>query len=853
MRLLFRLLAGAALATGLVRAESTVQFGPPASWVVPEQLAQWPPTPPGDVSYGYDFLQLDTQVSVREQETYVHRVYRVTAEGSLQSASRLTLDFNPSYQRLTVHHLRVIRDGQVEDRLKTTPVKVIQQERDLDRHMLNGELTALWVLEDIRVGDVVDYAYTQRGWNPALGRSYFSRVPTGWAVPVRSERFRLVAPAGHLPANQSHGPGRSEPLRSKLGNDEVLTWTGRDLAPIAEDGETPDWYEAYPAMQLSEYTSWGQVVRWAEPLYALPDPIPESVRRQAEKLTAGARNPGEQAAALLQFVQQEIRYLGMELGTGSYRPNPPDQVLSRRFGDCKDKTMLFCAMGRAVGLTVYPALLHTTYGRHIEGWLPTPLAFDHVIAVLSLPGGKMLWTDPTLTYQKGEIPWRGLPDYESALIIRPGNDRFTPVDAANMIHGTTVIEETIDVPAFTQPSHLHIRSTYTGRDADGIRREFAQNRPAEISKSYVNYYASAYPGLQAIQPPRMSEIDLRNIVFVDEDYTLPSLWKHDGTTHRWRAEFYPKPIIDLAQRPTAPVRTMPLAISHPRHAVLTTTVKLPMVWKVNPAEKTMESDGFRGRVGISVRDDGRTVTMHYTWDTKADHVEPAQVAQHIEALNRFRDALGYTLTHSDGTAVAPPDQSNYRVNWLLVLVVLLTLTATGLVIRATLARNHPMPPSLPAPGDERLVGLGGWLILVGIGVTVTPFRVGFLSVWRSRQWLNQTTWEAITLPGTASYRENLGPLLLGEISGNLVLFIGAIWLVILFYGRRRLFPKVFIGVVSFALVMVLTDLLLAEWLMKVSPENEAKAAGELTRCLVQALIWIPYMLKSRRVRLTFTR
>jgi len=110
-----------------------------------------------------------------------------------------------------VHHLRVIRDGQTEDRLKTTPVKVIQQERDLDRHMLNGELTALWVLEDIRVGDVVDYAYTQRGWNPALGRNYFSRVPTGWAVPVRSERFRLIAPAAvaariawHPPATPAH-------------------------------------------------------------------------------------------------------------------------------------------------------------------------------------------------------------------------------------------------------------------------------------------------------------------------------------------------------------------------------------------------------------------------------------------------------------------------------------------------------------------------------------------------------------------------------------------------------------------------------------------------------------------------
>ena len=142
-------------------------------------------------------------------------------------------------------------------------------------------------------------------------------------------------------------------------------------------------------------------------MYAVPASIPAEL---VATLTLGLAADADKAAAILQFVQQEVRYLGMELGAGSYRPSPPAVVLARRFGDCKDKALLFCTLMQAAGLTAYPALLDTDWRDTIDGWLPSPNAFDHVVACIP-QADVYLWVDPTLTYQQGDLARPGFPDY----------------------------------------------------------------------------------------------------------------------------------------------------------------------------------------------------------------------------------------------------------------------------------------------------------------------------------------------------------------------------------------------------------------------------------------------------------
>ena len=62
-----------------------------------------------------------------------------------------------------------------------------------------------------------------------------------------------------------------------------------------------------------------------------------------QKLRALPSNE-ERVVAALEFVQSEIRYFSVSLGENSHRPASPDIVLKRRYGDCKDKSLLLMTL-----------------------------------------------------------------------------------------------------------------------------------------------------------------------------------------------------------------------------------------------------------------------------------------------------------------------------------------------------------------------------------------------------------------------------------------------------------------------------------------------------------------------------
>src|SRR5690606_28080296 len=56
------------------------------------------------------------------------------------------------------------------------------------------------------------------------------------------------------------------------------------------------------------------------------------------------------------FVQNEVRYMGVEVGEYSHRANKPEKVFDQRYGDCKDKSVLLSALliykGRVCALVI---------------------------------------------------------------------------------------------------------------------------------------------------------------------------------------------------------------------------------------------------------------------------------------------------------------------------------------------------------------------------------------------------------------------------------------------------------------------------------------------------------------------
>ena len=155
--------------------------------------------------------------------------------------------------------------------------------------------------------------------------------------------------------------------------------------------------------------------------------------------------------------------------------------------------------------------------------------------------------------------------------------------------------------------------------------------------------------------------------------------------------------------------------------------------------------------------------------------------------------------------------------------------------------------------EKNLEGLGGWLVLVGLNIIYSPLRIiaDVFSVYSDL--FSDGSWEALTTPGTEDYNPLWAPILIGEMAINGGLVLAWIFVVVLFFSKKKEFPKWFIGTLLFNLAFILIDALAVKSVLPNEPVFDAETVKEVGRTLIYMVIWVPYMLVSKRVKTTFVK
>ncbi len=148
------------------------------------------------------------------------------------------------------------------------------------------------------------------------------------------------------------------------------------------------------------------------------------------------------------------------------------------------------------------------------------------------------------------------------------------------------------------------------------------------------------------------------------------------------------------------------------------------------------------------------------------------------------------------------------------------------------------------------VGLGGWLILVAVGLCLTPIRIA-AEILATVRPLNSALWHALTTPGARAYHPLFGPWIVGQLVVSSALLLWALALLYLFFAKKRLFPRLMIAfLIARALVQV-ADISVALRIPIVASSLQVNAFGGPATAIIVAAIWVPYFLWSRRVAATF--
>ena len=643
-----------ALAAGLLVAAAAraadYRIGPTPAWVKPVALAALP-HPQADtanVAYGlrYDLIDDQVRLAPGARGRWHHEISEAVTDKGIDALSHHEIAFDPSWETLTLVQLDVIRDGRRMSRLREARVKVLQRERDLESRIYDGRKSVMLDLSDVRVGDSVEFAYARAGMNPVFQGHHASDFDMQWEVPVAHVHRRLSTAAG-LDVRVAALSGAPAPLRSQADGFDERTWDLHDVPALRMEASVPGSYNPYPWIEWSDFASWADVARWAERLYAVPARRSPELQAAVDGIARQATGDDERVVAVLRLVQQQVRYLGVEIGAGTHVPSAPDVVWARRWGDCKEKALLMVTMLRALGIDASPALVNTDRQEDIARDLPSAGSFDHVI-VRVRHDGRDVWLDPTRAPQQGTLATLTQPDYARALVLDGRSTGLAAMPAHTVeAHARDVRIDVDSRAGFDQPVRYDVRTTYRGFSADMMRDRLGNGERGELQRSYLNFYAGSYPGIRVSAPFEVQDDPRANTVVVTEHYAVKDFWPDDGQGAR-QARFHAPEIDNELQAPAEPIRSMPLALHGPQSVREHLHVRLPLAWPDRKMDQSVINDAFRLHKSVRVHE--RELDADDVLEITTGRIDAAAVAGFAADIGKAQDLLRFSLStaHSGG-------------------------------------------------------------------------------------------------------------------------------------------------------------------------------------------------------------
>lgn len=350
--------------------------------------------------------------------------------------------------------------------------------------------------EDLGASDTIPFAQNALADPAPLGRrSLVVYAPQGAA------RFSVTGEA-----NRTDAPG-------------VTTFT-RERTPAEQDEPfAPERHERVPIVSYgpAERTWQQEVADYLDLIKPqLEGAASPAVTDLAVKLAGKAAGSRQKVDALTAYVQRELRYEAILFGRKAQVPETPDQTLTKRFGDCKAKSLLLHGLLRAAGLESSLVLVLSD-GLFVEG-IADRDQFDHMIVYV--PGlGEDGFIDPT---NEDGSPVLSAVSYlagRRALILDRENPRLETIRSLRPSESSLSVQRT--VTHSPERSSVEEAVTVTGRFAASWRGALSSRDRAQAIQMLAGELEDAGVDARITDYRVDAESDYAAPLVVYLSYTVP--------------------------------------------------------------------------------------------------------------------------------------------------------------------------------------------------------------------------------------------------------------------------------------------------------------------------------------------
>jgi transglutaminase-like putative cysteine protease len=590
---------------------------------------------------GYIDVSYEGETSLADQCKYIRRSIKIISQAGVQNGSEISVPYDPSFEQLTFHSIHIIRGSDTLNRLDLSKIKTVHQEADLNDFIYNGTLNAILILDDVRQGDIIEYSYSIKGFNPIFKNKFSDVFSMQYSVPMYQLYYKLVVPAGRK-INIKNLNDTIQPVITTVKGQQVYEWKKNNLQPLILQDYAPTWYDPYAQVLISEYNSWKELNDWAKQLFPLNKNLSTLVVSKIKSIEAADTSDDERTKDALQFVQDDIRYMGIEMGEHSHKPADPSKVFAQRFGDCKEKSYLLCCMLNAMKIEANIVLINTDKKKNIVTLLPSPTDFDHATVRIKLDSA-YYYFDPTISYQRGDIKHLFYPDYQAGFVITDTTTAVTPIFYRNLSYQH--ITEKFTVPAMTGGGTLIAITTFHGGDADDIRNDFNSESVTDILTRDQKFYAKYYEDIKA-DSLVYKDNDSTGIFTTTEYYTIPDFWTTDkDSVEKFTLAAFT--IDNVLRRPKEKERTMPFGLDYPTRYEEEVSVDLPQDWTVTESQTHLKNGGF----GYNDKFYGNAnhIYLQSDYQNFKDNVTIDETPAYFKSLDEYDDKNNFEISYNPNT------------------------------------------------------------------------------------------------------------------------------------------------------------------------------------------------------------
>ncbi|WP_101689716.1 DUF3857 domain-containing protein [Dysgonomonas massiliensis] len=249
----------------------------------------------------------------------------------------------------------------------------------------------------------IEYDYELKSKNGILYYPYFIPI-IGTNIATENISFTLEAPQSIKVRHHSNCDYKIN--HNTSNNKDIYTIQESNISAIEGEIWQPKYTELYPIITFAPSSfcydsycgnmdSWNNYGKWVNQLLQNRDILPADLIDKLQTMTSSAQTEREKIKIVYEYLQQNTRYISVQLGIGGLQPETATNVAKNKMGDCKGLSFLMKAMLKVINIESNYCEIYSGKGRkYLDANFPSMTQTNHAILLVPLDNDS-IWLECT--------------------------------------------------------------------------------------------------------------------------------------------------------------------------------------------------------------------------------------------------------------------------------------------------------------------------------------------------------------------------------------------------------------------------------------------------------------------------